>query len=121
MPASAARQLPSHPRAQRSRHADPERRTRHDRRRHFQLRRRDLLVDALLALALCLILVSQTAGLAVVALLEVPIGVGLVVSLLIERRRRRSVAIHERDRGAQAGRRAQRRDPAPRLHGRLRG
>jgi Flp pilus assembly protein TadB len=59
------------------------------RRRHLQQLRRDLLVDAGLALILTVLVLSATAGLGVVALLEVPLGAGVLLSFLLERRARR--------------------------------
>ncbi len=67
-------------------------RERRRRERHFRRRRRDLLEDSGIALALVVGLVSVTAGLGVLALIEVPLAVGLIVSMLAERavRRRRA-------------------------------
>jgi hypothetical protein len=50
------------------------------RERHFRRRRRDLLEDTGMALLLAVILVSVTAGLGVLALLEVPVVAALVGS-----------------------------------------
>jgi hypothetical protein len=55
------------------------------RERHFRRRRRDLLQDVGIALLLAIILVSVTAGLGVLVLLEVPIAAGLIGSSLAER------------------------------------
>jgi hypothetical protein len=68
------------------RRVSPERRRRE---RHYRLRRRDLLVDAGLAFALTIALISITAGLGVLALLELPIAAGLIASLVAERAARR--------------------------------
>lgn len=68
-------------------------RTRAERRRrqrHFARRRRDLLEDAALALVLTLILISLTAGLGVIALIEGPLATGLLASVLVPRWRRRA-------------------------------
>jgi Flp pilus assembly protein TadB len=59
------------------------------RRRHLQQLRRDLLVDGGLALVLTVLVLSATAGLGVVALLEVPIGAAVLLSFVLERRARR--------------------------------
>jgi hypothetical protein len=59
------------------------------RERHFARRRRDLLEDTGLALIFTLILISVTAGLGVVVLLEIPLGTALVASVIIPRVRRR--------------------------------
>lgn len=64
------------------RRISPERRRRE---RHYRLRRRDLLVDAGLAFALTIALITITAGLGVLALLELPIAGGLIASLVAER------------------------------------
>jgi hypothetical protein len=58
------------------------------RERHFRRRRRDLLEDAIVALLAALILISVTAGLGVLALLEMPLAMLLITSSLIERRSR---------------------------------
>jgi hypothetical protein len=50
------------------------------RERHFRRRRRDLLEDTAIALLLAIILVSVTAGLGVLALLELPVVVALIGS-----------------------------------------
>ena len=73
------------------------------RERHFRLRRRDLLLDAAMALGLTVILISVTAGLGVLALLELPIALGVAASVIVERVRqgRRGRA---RDRRPQRGR-----------------
>jgi hypothetical protein len=56
--------------------------------RRLQQLRRDLLVDLVAALALTIFVLIVTAGLGVVALLEIPVA-GLVIgSFLVERRRR---------------------------------
>jgi hypothetical protein len=50
------------------------------RERHFRRRRRDLLEDTSMALLLSIIFVTVTAGLGVLALLELPVVVALVGS-----------------------------------------
>jgi ABC-type bacteriocin/lantibiotic exporter with double-glycine peptidase domain len=52
--------------------------------------RRDLLVDCLLALLLTIAMLVITAGLAVVALLEIPVAAATIASYVIERRQRRA-------------------------------
>jgi hypothetical protein len=64
------------------RRVSPERRRRE---RHYRLRRRDLWIDAGLAVALTIALISITAGLGVLALLELPIAGALIASLVAER------------------------------------
>lgn len=59
------------------------------RQRHFARRRRDLLEDVGLALVLTLVLISFTAGLGVIALLEGPLAAGLIASVLVPRVRQR--------------------------------
>lgn len=64
---------------------------------HFQRRRRDLLQDTALASALTIALVSATAGLGVLALIEMPVAAALIASLLIERAiRKRRTPNHRR-------------------------
>ncbi|MDQ6836399.1 MAG: hypothetical protein M3016_09455 [Actinomycetota bacterium] len=78
-------------------------RDRRQRERHFRRRRRDLLEDAAFALLATIILISATAGLGVLALLEIPM-VGIVVgSIVAERmiRKRRAVPVRSRPRRAQ--------------------
>src|SRR5262249_14630748 len=55
------------------------------RQRHFRLRRRDLVLDTAMALGLTVVLISVTAGLGVLALLELPVSGVLVGSLIVER------------------------------------
>ena len=61
------------------------------RQRHFARRRRDLLEDCVVAAVLAILIVSVTAGLGVVALMEIPLGAALIGSFVAERviRRRR--------------------------------
>lgn len=78
---------------QASRRPGPERRRRE---RHFRRRRRDLVEDAAIACALSIVLISVTAGLGVLALVELPVAALVAASLIAERmraeptRRRRS-------------------------------
>lgn len=62
------------------------------RERHFRRRRRDLLEDAGLALLVTIALVSVTAGLGVLALIEVGLATALTASVFTERaiKRRRA-------------------------------
>lgn len=78
------------------------------RQRHFARRRRDLLQDAGAALVIAVFLISATAGLGVLALLEIPLAGALIASLLAERviaRRRAAPASRQ---AAPTSRRAQR-------------
>jgi hypothetical protein len=64
-------------------------RERRARERHLRRRRRDLLEDSVAALALTVFALTVTAGLGVIALLEVPAAVVVFGSLGIGRARRR--------------------------------
>jgi uncharacterized protein YjiS (DUF1127 family) len=59
------------------------------RRRHLQRLRRDALTDLMVALVVTIFVLIATAGLGVVAILEVPAAALLIASFVIERRRRR--------------------------------
>jgi Flp pilus assembly protein TadB len=88
------RARPAEPEARsrgRLRLADAERRRREQ---HFRLRRRDLLVDAALGLLLAVVLLAETAGLGVLALLVLPAAFLLLVSGLVRRRSRRRHSPH---------------------------
>ena len=64
-----------------------------ERRRRQRLlarRRRDLLEDCVAAIVLTIVAITLTAGLGVIALMEVPVVLALVVSYVRDRRRRRS-------------------------------
>jgi hypothetical protein len=86
---------PASPAGRSGRAASAERRRRQ---RHFARRRRDLIQDAGAALVIAVFLISVTAGLGVLALLEIPLAGTLVVSLIAERSltRRRSGAPRRR-------------------------
>jgi uncharacterized protein YjiS (DUF1127 family) len=58
------------------------------RRRHLQQLRRDALVDFIAAFALMIVVLIATAGLGVVALLEIPVALAVIASVVAERRRR---------------------------------
>ena len=61
-------------------------RSEHRRReRHFRRRRRDLLEDALLGLVLAIVLISLTAGLGVLALIVLPVGLALIAAPVMVR------------------------------------
>lgn len=60
------------------------------RERHYRLRRRDLLEDLGAGLLVTVLLLMVTAGLGVLALLDLALLVLLVVSGVVERRRRRT-------------------------------
>jgi hypothetical protein len=64
-------------------------RERRRRERHWRRRRRDLLEDVVMGLVLMLVALVLTAGLGVIALLEVPVGAAVVGSFVVERTRRR--------------------------------
>jgi Flp pilus assembly protein TadB len=59
------------------------------RQRHFARRRRDLLEDVCAALVLTIFMLCLTAGLGVIALIEIACTLALAASYLLERRRRR--------------------------------
>ena len=59
------------------------------RERHLRRRRRDLLEDTAVAFVLTIAALIVTAGLGVIALLEVPLGAVVLGSFVIARRRRR--------------------------------
>jgi hypothetical protein len=71
--------------ARRQTRASAERRRRQ---RHFARRRRDLLEDTALALLVTVVLLTVTAGLGVIALLEIPMAITLFATILIPRVRR---------------------------------
>ncbi|HEY8626158.1 MAG TPA: hypothetical protein VIL82_09130 [Solirubrobacteraceae bacterium] len=66
------------------------------RERHFRRRRRDLLEDTGLALLLTIALVTVTAGLGVLALIEVPVTTALIAWLLAERAIKKRRGRHSR-------------------------
>jgi hypothetical protein len=59
------------------------------RQRHFARRRRDLLEDSALAFLVTIVLLTVTSGLGVIALLEIPMAIVLIASIVIPRVRRR--------------------------------
>ena len=64
-----------------------------ERRRQQRLlarRRRDLLEDGVAAIVLTIVAIALTAGLGVIALIEVPVVLALVISYVRDRSRRRS-------------------------------
>lgn len=67
-------------RSERAAAVDRRERERRRRERHFRRRRRDLLEDTGLALLLTVTLLSVTAGLGVLALIELPIAAALIGS-----------------------------------------
>ncbi len=83
---AAARPAQRRSTASRPRAVSPERARRV---RHLRALRRDLLVDFVAAFALMLFVFIATAGLGVVALLEIPIAGLVVASFVVEYRRRR--------------------------------
>lgn len=77
--------------AERSRH--PRRSLERRRReRHYRLRRRDLLQDILIAVALAFVVLTTSAGLAVVAILMFATGGVLIATIAVERALRRKGA-----------------------------
>jgi Flp pilus assembly protein TadB len=84
-PAAPARRTDS-ARTQTRARASIERRRRQ---RHFARRRRDLLEDSALAFLLTVVLLTVTSGLGVIALLEIPMAIVLIASIVIPRVRRR--------------------------------
>jgi uncharacterized membrane protein len=83
--------------ARRAQPAPRERAARAERRRrerHFARRRRDLLEDVALALLLTIFALILTAGLGVIALIEIPVAGAAIGSVVLERwvRRRRRQA-----------------------------
>jgi hypothetical protein len=92
----AAESDPAAPSPRRPASATAERRRRA---RHYRLRRRDLVGDLAAGLVVAILLVAVTAGLGVLALLDLALVGGLVVSGIIGRRRRRGTG------GPRAGRR----------------
>jgi hypothetical protein len=69
-----------------------ERAARIERRRrvvHFRRRRRDLLEDCGAALVLMIFAIILTPGLGMLALLEIPVGLAVIGSVVWERRRRK--------------------------------
>jgi hypothetical protein len=75
------------------------------RERHLRLLRRDLLIDFVCANVVTIVLLSVTAGLGVIALLEIPLGVIIIGSFIVERRRRRASASDRRRRRDASARR----------------
>lgn len=89
MPATPARRPPYAP--QFSPRHQPSR-TALDRRRrsqHFARLRRDLLEDTAAALLVVLLTITFTSGLGVIAVIELPLALALIVSYLLERRTHR--------------------------------
>jgi hypothetical protein len=88
LPGASVRRLAP---AQASRRPSPERRRRE---RHFRRRRRDLIEDVAIAFSLTIVLLSVTAGLGVLALLELPIAGLVAASIIVERRRAKPTRRH---------------------------
>jgi hypothetical protein len=59
------------------------------RERHLRRRRRDLLADVAIAIVLMIVILIWTAGLGVIALIEIPVGGLIIGSFVFERRMRR--------------------------------
>lgn len=81
--------------AARSRRRNTERRRRE---RHMRLLRRDLLVDVVLSLVVMVVMLIVTAGLGVIALIEILAGAMMIASFVVRRwsRRRQLVSGHRR-------------------------
>jgi hypothetical protein len=90
MSASPARRGPCQPPI--PKHEQPSRAALERRRRQRLLarRRRDLLEDGVAAIVLTFVAITLTAGLGVIALIELPVVLALVISYVRDRRRRRS-------------------------------
>ncbi|HWF51500.1 MAG TPA: hypothetical protein VG294_12745 [Solirubrobacteraceae bacterium] len=87
---------------------EAERAARLERRRrvmHFRRRRRDLLEDCVAGLVLMIFAIVLTPGLGMLALLEIPVGLAVIGSVVAERRIRKRRA----EGGAKARPRPQRR------------
>lgn len=72
--------------------SDADRAARIERRRrltHIRRRRRDLLEDCVLAIVVLVFALIVTPGLGVLALIEVPVALGLIGTVLVERRIRK--------------------------------
>jgi hypothetical protein len=80
---------------------------------HFRLRRRDLLGDAALAIVLMVLALILTPGLGVLAIIEIPVALALVGTVVGERRIRKRRPRVPRTTRAESRRMAQRTD-APR-------
>jgi hypothetical protein len=72
---------------------------------HFRRRRRDLLEDCVAGLVLMIFAIVLTPGLGMLALLEIPVGLAVIGSVVAERRIRKRRA----EGGAKARPRPQRR------------
>jgi hypothetical protein len=59
------------------------------REQHMRRRRRDLLEDFGIAVVLMIVALTWTAGLGVIALIEIPVGAAVIGSLVLERRWRK--------------------------------
>jgi Flp pilus assembly protein TadB len=90
MSASPARRIPYQPPTPKPRQQSQSALERRRQRRLLARRRRDLLEDAVAAIVLTIVAVTLTAGLGVIALIEVPVVLALVISYVRDRRRRRS-------------------------------
>ncbi len=90
MSASPARRVPYRPPIPKQEEPSQAALERRRRQRLLARRRRDLLEDAVAAIVLTIVAITLTAGLGVIALIEVPVVLALVVSYVRDRRRRRS-------------------------------
>jgi hypothetical protein len=89
-------------------------RERRRRERHYRLRRRDLLQDTLIAVALAVVMLTTTAGLGVVAILVFATGGALIATIVAERIIRRRARVPARGRRGSGGVARERRAGQPR-------
>lgn len=89
MSASPARRAAYEPPTPKQEHPSQGTLERRRQRRLLARRRRDLLEDSVAALVLTIVAITLTAGLGVIALIELPVVLALVISYVRDRRRRR--------------------------------
>jgi Flp pilus assembly protein TadB len=102
MSASPARRLPYQPPAPEPEQRSPTAQQRRRQQRLLARRRRDLLEDVVAAIVLTIVAITLTAGLGVIALIEVPVVLALVISYVRDRRRRRAALSRRGRRGRRA-------------------
>jgi Flp pilus assembly protein TadB len=90
MSASPARRIPHQPPTPKPEQPSRAALQRRRQQRLLARRRRDLLEDVVAAIVLTIVAITLTAGLGVIALIEVPVVLALVISYLRDRRRRRT-------------------------------
>jgi hypothetical protein len=75
---------------------------------HFRRRRRDLLGDAVVAIVLMVLALILTPGLGVLAIIEIPVALALIGTVIAERRiRKRQTTVRRTTNGAKRRRTAQ--------------